>query len=80
MNALTVIDEAFAAVRCTLGPPLESEMAEARATVAELIEALRLSTNGLRTCSRWNISEGTATAITTQIIANEKVLAKAGTP
>ena len=40
----------------------------------KLREALRLSTNGLRHCSRWNISEETEKAIMTQVIANELLL------
>lgn len=39
-----------------------------------LREALRLSTNGLRHCSRWNISEEKERAIMTQVIANEALL------
>ena len=42
----------------------------------ELLAALRTSTNGLRHCSRWNISEETEKAIITQVIANELILAK----
>jgi hypothetical protein len=42
----------------------------------ELLEALRVSTNGLRHCSRWNISEETERAIITQVIANELILDK----
>lgn len=43
----------------------------------ELLAALKLSTNGLRTVSRWSISEQTVAAITTQIIANEATISKA---
>jgi hypothetical protein len=41
----------------------------------ELAEALERSTRGLRNVSRWNISDDTLAAITTQIIANENALA-----
>ena len=40
----------------------------------KLREALRLSTNGLRHCSRWNISNEKEQAIMTQVIANELLL------
>lgn len=39
-----------------------------------LRSALAISTNGLRHCSRWNISEETEKAIMTQVIANEALL------
>jgi hypothetical protein len=41
----------------------------------ELVAALERSTRGLRNVSRWNISDDTLAAITTQIIANENALA-----
>jgi hypothetical protein len=44
-----------------------------------LENALRISTNGLRHCSRWNISEETEKAIMTQVIANEALLTANGT-
>ena len=40
----------------------------------KLRDALRISTNGLRHCSRWNISEEKEKAIMTQVIANEALL------
>ena len=42
--------------------------------IDRLREALRISTNGLRHCSRWNISEEKEKAIITQVIANEALL------
>ena len=39
-----------------------------------LREALRISTNGLRHCARWNISEEKEKALMTQVIANEALL------
>lgn len=49
-------------------------LCEKDAEIERLREALRLSTNGLRHCSRWNISEETEKAIITQVIANELLL------
>ena len=40
----------------------------------KLRDALRLSTNGLRHCARWNISSEKEQAIMAQVIANELLL------
>jgi len=42
--------------------------------IEHLRTALQISTNGLRHCSRWNISEETERAIMTQVISNEALL------
>lgn len=42
--------------------------------IERLRAALQLSTNGLRHCSRWNISEETENALITQVIANDALL------
>ena len=44
--------------------------------VERLREALRLSTNGLRHCSRWNISDEKEKVLMCQVIANEDLLSK----
>ena len=56
----------------------KAEHLAGNAEIERLREALRLSTNGLRHCSRWNISDEKEKAIMTQVIANELLLTPRG--
>jgi hypothetical protein len=60
----------------TNSPNLELKIEQLEAENVALREALRLSTNGLRFCSRWNIAEKTEKTLITQVISNEILLKK----
>jgi hypothetical protein len=58
---------------------LEAEgTTQAQSALDEIIrlrKALRISTNGLRHCANWNISEEKAVALMAVVMENEKLLA-----
>jgi hypothetical protein len=69
---VTIVDEDMASL-ANINIEIEAALIE---EIQKLREALILSTNGLRHCSRWNISEEKAKAIMCLVLSNEALLNK----